>query len=205
MTRFISYETNNKTRTIGGTISSEEARVFSLCERQKSVIRDFGELAYIPMRTIGTVEYGRIVSYIITRYDNFVKKMFIKVEIESNESSESDSVLSIDNIQVIISGIIVENINKRVDSYFIGNNIYIPIDLKKSIPVSGGDLSIKVKFTDDYCGRIIDGELYAKYHNISEDEAARIIQKKFLDWFYKPICKDGTYGLNCLLAQRLCS
>jgi hypothetical protein len=29
------------------------------------------------------------------------------------------------------------------------------------------------------------------------DEAARVIQKKFLDWFYKPICKDGTYGLNC--------
>jgi hypothetical protein len=41
---------------------------------------------------------------------------------------------------------------------------------------------------------------------ISErNNAARIIQIKFLDWFYKPICKDGTYGLNCLLAQRLCS
>lgn len=36
------------------------------------------------------------------------------------------------------------------------------------------------------------------------DRAARIIQRKFLDWFYKPKCKDGTFGLNCQLAQRLC-
>jgi hypothetical protein len=34
------------------------------------------------------------------------------------------------------------------------------------------------------------------------NKAARVIQIKFLDWFYKPICKDGTFGLNCLLAKR---
>jgi hypothetical protein len=39
----------------------------------------------------------------------------------------------------------------------------------------------------------------------ARNKAARIIQIKFLDWFYKPLCKDGTYGLNCLLAQRLCT
>ena len=27
-------------------------------------------------------------------------------------------------------------------------------------------------------------------------EAAIIIQRKFLDWFYKPVCKDGTPGLH---------
>jgi hypothetical protein len=31
-----------------------------------------------------------------------------------------------------------------------------------------------------------------------ENKAARVIQIKFLDWFYKPICKDGTFGLNSL-------
>jgi hypothetical protein len=159
---------------------------------------------YIPLNFSGTVEYGRIVSCRITRYDNFINKMYIKVEIECNESIESDSVLSIDNIQLIISGIIVENINERFDSYFIGNDIYIPIDFKELI-LSGGDVLIKVKFTDDYCGRIINAVLYAKFNNISEDKASKIIQIKFLDWFYKPICKDGAYGLNCFLAQRLCS
>ena len=39
----------------------------------------------------------------------------------------------------------------------------------------------------------------------ARNKAARIIQIKFLDWFYKPICKDGTYGLNCLLAMKMCS
>jgi hypothetical protein len=158
----------------------------------------------IPMIFSGTVEYGRIVYCLITRYNNFINKMYIKVEIECNESIESDSVLSIDNMQLIIGGIIVENINERFDSYFIGNDIYIPIYFKELI-VSGCSVVIKVKFTDDYCGRIIDAVLYAKFNNISEDKAARIIQIKFLDWFYKPICKDGAYGLNCLLAQRLCS
>jgi hypothetical protein len=28
-----------------------------------------------------------------------------------------------------------------------------------------------------------------------KNKAARIIQIKFLDWFYKPVCKDGTFGL----------
>jgi hypothetical protein len=37
-----------------------------------------------------------------------------------------------------------------------------------------------------------------------KNKAARVVQIKFLDWFYKPVCKDGTFGLNCLLAQRLC-
>jgi hypothetical protein len=39
----------------------------------------------------------------------------------------------------------------------------------------------------------------------ARESAARVIQIKFLDWFYKPICKDGTYGLNCLLAEKMCS
>jgi hypothetical protein len=36
------------------------------------------------------------------------------------------------------------------------------------------------------------------------NNAARVIQLKFLDWFYKPICKDGTFGLNCFLAKKSC-
>jgi hypothetical protein len=28
------------------------------------------------------------------------------------------------------------------------------------------------------------------------NKAARVIQLKFLDWFYKPLCKDGTYGID---------
>jgi hypothetical protein len=36
------------------------------------------------------------------------------------------------------------------------------------------------------------------------NKAARVIQSKFLDWFYKPICKDGTFGLSCLLAKKIC-
>lgn len=28
------------------------------------------------------------------------------------------------------------------------------------------------------------------------EQAATIIQRKFLDWYYKPVCKDGTYGLK---------
>jgi hypothetical protein len=173
-------------------------------KKTKLVIQGQSQAKPIPLNFSGTVEYGRIVSCWITRYDNFINKMYIKVEIECNESIESDSVLSIDNMQLIISGIIVENINERFDSYFIGNDIYIPIYFKELI-VSGGNVVIKVKFTDDYCGRIINAVLYAKFNNIREDKAARIIQIKFLDWFYKPICKDGAYGLNCLLAQRLCS
>jgi hypothetical protein len=39
----------------------------------------------------------------------------------------------------------------------------------------------------------------------AREKAARVIQMKFLDWFYKPICKDGSYGLNCLLAEKMCS
>jgi hypothetical protein len=37
-----------------------------------------------------------------------------------------------------------------------------------------------------------------------KNKAARVIQVRFLDWFYKPICKDGSLGLNCELAKRLC-
>ena len=28
------------------------------------------------------------------------------------------------------------------------------------------------------------------------ESAVRIIQKKYLEWYYKPVCKDGTYGLH---------
>jgi hypothetical protein len=40
--------------------------------------------------------------------------------------------------------------------------------------------------------------------NRKQNKAARVIQLKFLDWFYKPVCKDGTFGLNCLLAKQIC-
>jgi hypothetical protein len=47
--------------------------------------------------------------------------------------------------------------------------------------------------------------LQKMFRKKKQNKAARVIQCKFLDWFYKPICKDGTFGLNCLLAQRLCN
>ncbi len=40
------------------------------------------------------------------------------------------------------------------------------------------------------------------YDFIIKEPAARIIQKKFLDWYYKPVCKDGSIGLNCKKARR---
>jgi hypothetical protein len=47
---------------------------------------------------------------------------------------------------------------------------------------------------------------YQEHSNLlKQNKAARVIQCKFLDWFYKPICKDGTFGLNCLLAKRMCN
>jgi hypothetical protein len=136
---------------------------------------------YIPQIFNGEPDYGRILGCVISRHDNYINKMYIKVEIECNESSKTDSVLSIDNIQLIISGIVVENINVRFDSYFIGNDIYIPIDLKESIPMIGGNVQIKVKFTDDEdkCGEIMDAVLYVEYKELKRCEGEEIKEFNF--------------------------
>lgn len=146
MTRFISDETHDYTNTNSN---------------------------YIPQNFNGTPDYGRILGCVIGRYDNYINRMYIKVEIEN--SDKSGSVLSIENIQLIISGIVVEDINVRFDSYFIGNDIYIPIVLKESIPVSGGSVQIKVKFTDDDddSGKIIDAVLYVDYKELKSGEKVK--------------------------------
>jgi hypothetical protein len=36
---------------------------------------------------------------------------------------------------------------------------------------------------------------------LTENQAAIIIQNKFMDWYYKPECKDGTMGI---LMRSLC-
>jgi hypothetical protein len=126
---------------------------------------------YIPQMFDGTHDYGRIIGCVIDRNNNYINKMYIKVEIENRV--KSSSVLSIDNMQLIISGIVVENINARFDSYFIGDNtIHIPINLKESIPIYEGSVQIKVKLTDDEdkCGEIIDAELYVDYKELKSGE-----------------------------------
>jgi hypothetical protein len=70
--------------------------------------------------------------------------------------------------------------------------------------------SITPDFVSDHLDKPWDwdglsGNSFKKHmEQTKKHKAANLIQKKFLDWFYKPICKDGTFGLNCLLAMKLC-
>jgi hypothetical protein len=83
--------------------------------------------------------------------------------------------LTIDSLEVIINGLVVDKIfSKRFHSYFIGiNHIFIPLDLwftkelKYAIPLKDtSSVQIKVKFTNDFnCGDIIDASLFVDYHD----------------------------------------
>jgi hypothetical protein len=87
--------------------------------------------------------------------------------------------LTIDNLEVIINGLVVDRISKRFHSYFIGiNYICIPLDLwftkelKYAIPLKDlSTLQIKVIFTDNFnCGDIIGASLFVDYHDIIKIE-----------------------------------
>lgn len=80
---------------------------------------------------------------------------------------------------------------------------------------------IFIEYTSDYSCLVIDKRsmsISSTYNDIlfhykandpgeflfGDQYAANIIQEKFLDWFYKPECKDGTLGINCKLAKSMC-
>jgi hypothetical protein len=125
----------------------------------------------------GTVDYGRTVVCRVIPYSNYIHKMFIRVNIDCQNVSEIDSsnILSIDSLEVIINGLVIDKIFKRFHSYFIGrNHIFIPLDLwftkelKYAIPLKDINIQIKVKFTDFNCGDIKNASLFVDYHDTIE-------------------------------------
>jgi hypothetical protein len=81
-------------------------------------------------------------------------------------------------------------------STFFGRGVYVTL---LSNAYFFGDY-----FTEEDKHKYRDFGLMFSYQDKMK-KTARVIQLKFLDWFYKPVCKDGTFGLNCLLAKQLCT
>lgn len=143
----------------------------------------------------GTVDYGRIVACRVLGYSNYVHKMYIRVNIDCKNFSEinSSNILTIDSLEVIINGLVVDRISKIFHSYFIEKNyICIPLDLwftkelKNAIPLKDlSTLQIKVIFTDNFnCGDIIGASLFVDYHDTVAlgDDDEMIIKLEELDY-----------------------
>jgi hypothetical protein len=89
----------------------------------------------------------------------------------------------------VIDLVIFENICEK----YTGDNSCIVLD-KRSMSMSTNYNDIIFHYKANDPGEFMFGDHYA----------ANIIQEKFLDWFYKPECKDGTWGINCKLAKSMC-